>query len=162
MALDNLEVLFDDLGLMPTEEQLQEMLGCFMDDFVHSPFKIKDCNVKVIMEQSWHKNFRGMPETFVHLITRESKYTGRREFDHERANRIHWVKQILVNHTSPKVKYFEYADEKGVLKYHFWYEEGSFIVILKPVQPDLLVVTAFCIDEFEKQRYRKRYNAFRR
>lgn len=161
MPLDDLEILFDDLGADPTEEQLQEMLDCFMDDFVHNPFQIKGCNVKVITQQSWHRVFRGMPETFVHLITRENRYKDRREFDHERANRIHWVKAVLLNHTSARVKYFEYADEKGILKHHYWLEEENFIVVLKPVQPDLMVVTAFCIDDYEKARYRKRYNDFR-
>lgn len=161
MPLDDLELLFDDLGIVPTEEQLQEMLNCFMDDFVYNPFQIKGCNVKVITQQSWHRDFRGMPETFVHLITRENKYKDRREFDHERANRIHWVKAVLLNHHSARVKYFEYADEKGILKYHYWLEEENFIVVLKPVQPDLMVVTSFCIDNYEKARYRQRYNDFR-
>ena len=78
-----------------------------------------------ITRKSWHKDFRGLPETFVHLITRENKYKERREFDHERANRIHWVKEVLINHTSARVKYFEYADEKGVLKHHYWLEEEN-------------------------------------
>jgi hypothetical protein len=98
---------------------------------------------------------------FVHLITRGNKYKDRMEFDHERANRIHWVKAVLLNHTSARVKYFEYADEKGILKHHYWLEEENFIVVLKPVQPDLMVVAAFCIDDYEKARYRKRYNDFR-
>jgi hypothetical protein len=161
MLLDDLEILFDDLGIDPTEEQLQKMLDCFMDDFVHNPFRIKGCNVKVITQQSWHRDFRGMPETFVHLITRENKYKGRREFDHERANRIHWVKIVLLNHTSPRIKYFEYADEKGIHKHHYLLEEENFIVVLKPIQTDLMVVTAFCIDDYEKAKYRKRYNDFR-
>ncbi len=161
MPLDDLEILFDDLGFDPTPEHLQDMLDCFMNDFVHNPFQIKGCNVKVITQGSWHRDFRGMPETFVHLITRENKYKGRREFDHERANRIHWIKEVLMNHTSARVKYFEYADERGILKHHYWLEEANFMVILKPVQPDLLVVTAFCIDDYERGRYRRRYNDFR-
>ena len=161
MPLDDLEILFDDLGFAPTPMQLHEMLACFMDDFVNNPFQIKGCNVKVITEKSWHRNFRGLPETFVHLITRENKYKGLREFDYERANRIHWVKEVLLNHTSTRIKYFEYGDEKGIVKQHYWYEEQNFIVVLKPIQPDLLVVTAFCIDDFERPRYRTRYNDFR-
>ena len=35
------------------------------------------------------------------------------------------------------------------------------MVVLKPTQPDLMVVTAFCIDDFERARYRKRFNVYR-
>lgn len=160
MPLDDLEIMFDDLEIDPTAEQLKEMLDCFMDDFVNNPFQIKGCDVKVIIRQSWHKDFKGMPETFVHLITRESKYKERREFDRERANRIHWVKEVLINHTSARIKYFEYADNKGIVKQHYWLQEKNFMVVLKPVQLNLLVVTAFCIDNYEKVKYRKRYNDF--
>ncbi|MFT4154717.1 hypothetical protein [Parafilimonas sp.] len=162
MLLDDLEILFDDLGFSgPTAEQLQKMLDCFMNDFVLNPFKIKGANVTVSTKPSWHRDFRGKPETFVHLITRESKYKGEREFDHQRANRIHWVKEVLLNHNSGRIKYYEYADEKGVAKQHYWFEEQNFMVVLKSVLPDLMVITAFCIDDFEKPKHRKRYNAFR-
>ena len=160
--LEYLEVLFEDLDLdNPTDGELDEMLAIFYNDFVDNVFQIKGCNVKVILQKSWHKDFRGLPETFVHLITRDNKYKNQREFDCERANRIHWVKEVLLNHTSPRVKYFEYADGKEIVKHHYWLEEKNFMVVLKPTQPDLMVVTAFCIDDFERARYRKRFNVYR-
>lgn len=35
---------------------------------------------------SYDPDFRGYPETFVHLITRENKYKDKREFDAYRAS----------------------------------------------------------------------------
>ena len=32
-----------------------------------------------------------------HLITRDNKYNDKRQYDRDRANRIHWVRPILEN-----------------------------------------------------------------
>jgi hypothetical protein len=161
MPFDELELLFDDLTHEPTTDQINSMLNHFLNDFVTNPFQINDVDVIVKVQPSWNRWFRGKPETFVHLITRESKYRNGREFDHLRANRIHWVKPILLNHASPRIKYFEYADSNKVVCNHYWLEEKDFMVVVKPIHPDFLVITAFCIDSnHEKQRYRGRFNEF--
>ena len=79
MPFEELEILFEDLGAEPTAEQLQEMLDCFTEDFVTNPFQVKGCNVKVILQPSFQREFRDLPETFVHLISRENKYKGKRK-----------------------------------------------------------------------------------
>jgi len=161
MPFEELEVLFEDLGSYPTKEQLTEMLNCFTSDFVINPFQVKGCNVKVILKPSYDPDFRGYPETFVHLITRENKYKDKREFDAYRASRIHWIKPILLNHESPQIKYYEFPDKKGVIKHHYWFEAGNFLVVLKPISLDLIIVTAFCVDKNEVPKIRSRYNAFK-
>jgi len=162
--LVELEDLFDDLDFdEPSQHHFDEMLRIFTEDFVTNPFQVDGKNVKVVMQPSWNREFRGHPETFVHLITRESRHKGKneRQFDRERANRIHWVKQILLQQADTRIKYYELADEKGYVKQHYWFEEGDFLVVLKPISADLLVVTGFYVDALERPKQRRRYNEYR-
>ena len=89
--------------------------------------------------------FRQYPETFVHVVTRKSKLSGKRHFDRERANRIHWIKNILLHSQDRRIKFFQFRDEENILKDHYWFEEKDFIVVLKPVTPNSLLITAFCV-----------------
>lgn len=159
--LDDLEELFDDLGFdEPTEDQLKTIFGIFKEDFILDPFELDGRQVKVILNPSFNRSFRGKPETFVHLITRESKIKGNRLFDRGRANRIHWVKQILLQREDRRIKYYQYLDEKGGLKHHFWFQEKDFMVVLKPISADLLVVTGFVVDKLERTTYLRRYQKY--
>jgi hypothetical protein len=159
--LDELEDFFEDLSHDPTDNQINQLEDIFYNDFVDNPFNIDGTPVKVILAGSFIRGFKGYAETFVHLITRESKLKERRQFDPQRANKLHWIKNVLLQKNNARIKYFEYADEKGVGKHHYYFEEADYMVVLKPVTADLVVVTAFCIDAFEKQRYRKRYQEYR-
>ena len=161
LDLDDLEELFDDLGYNePTKDQLAQLLGIFQKDFVDEAFAVDGCRVKIVDKDSFNREFKGYPETFVHLITRESKMKGQRMFDRERANRLHWIKPILVNSQDVRIKYYEYLDEKGIVKKHFWFQENDFMVILKPIGNDLLVVTGFVVDKLERNTYLRRYQKY--
>jgi len=81
-------------------------------------------------------------------------------FDKYRANRIHWVKQILTQKDSPKIKYFEKIDQ-GYLKRHYWFEEKDFVVILKPVSDTLMIVTAFYVEKLKKDDFQWDYEKYR-
>lgn len=159
--LDDLEELFEDMSYSePSEDQLTQLLDIFTSDFVDNPFDLNGRMVKIVDKASFNRDFRGYPETFVHLITRESKLKGQRMFDRERANRLHWIKPILANRSDARIKYFEFPDEKGILKQHFWFKEADFMVVLKPIGKDLLVVTGFKVDKLERPIYLKRFQNY--
>lgn len=161
LKLDDLEELFDNLGFEePTHEQLTQLLEIFNNDFVKNPFEVGGRKVKIVEKASFNREFKGYPETFVHLVTRESKLKGQRMFDRERTNRLHWIKPILLNLSDARIKYYEFTDEKGILKKHFWFQERDFMVVLKPIEKDLLVVTGFKVDKLEKPTYLKRYQNY--
>lgn len=161
LDLDDLEDLFDDLGFeAPTKQQLAQLLEIFNNDFVKNPFELGGRKVKIVDKASFNREFKGFPETFVHLITRESKLKGQRMFDRERTNRLHWIKPILLNTSDSRIKFYEFTDEKGVLKKHFWFQERDFMVVLKPIGKDLLVVTGFKVDKLEKHTFLKRYQNY--
>ena len=159
--LDNLEDLFDDLDeVSPTAVQLAKMHEIYRDDFFHDFVEVDGKEITLKTQKSWLKGFEGYPETFVHLLTRETVKGKPRLFDKYRANRIHWVKQILLQKDNPKIKYFEKMD-LGYLKIHYWFEEKDFVVILKPVSANLLLVTAFYVETLKKQDFEWDYEKYR-
>jgi hypothetical protein len=155
--LDDLEELFDDLSFdEPTPEQVFKMYGIFLNDFVKSSFYLKGKQVKHNKAPSNHYNhlFRNKNETFVHLITRESKIKKMRDFDSQRANRIHWIKPILENANDKRIWYFERHNTNNEMCEYYWYESRDFLVILKRIEPDVLLITSFYVDKTEKVKYK--------
>lgn len=158
MDLFELDDLIYDLGIDPTVDQLELLYKAFEKDFVTNTLIVDGSHVKIILENSKVLGFKNYPETFVHLITRKSS-GGKRVFDKFRANKIHWVKCILENRDNDYVLYFEYPDEDGNLRFYFWFREKGFLVIMKKIAPDFLIVTSFCIDNKKNDLYyEKRYH----
>lgn len=151
--LDNLDLLFDDGDLgceLPTKEQLTIMFNIFKEDIISKPPIIKGVALTYNRDKSRHRDFRNLPEGFVHCITRESKYSGKRSFDKERAQKIHWIKPIIENVNNPKIKYFEAINDKGKNQLYFWFESKQFIVIIREKNPNLLLITTFHVDKNNK------------
>ncbi len=164
MNLDELEILFDEDELDfdgPTKDQLFTMYGIFLNDFHKTPLLHKGRNITFNKNVSKHPLFKGKYQGFVHLITRDSKYTDRRRYDRDRANRVHWVKHILDNWQNPEVSYFEEHNSDGDLQYFYWVQSLNFIIILREVTPNLLLVTSYCVDNYQITQFRKQLNAFR-
>lgn len=163
IALDDLDDLFDDLGFdEPTEDQLYQMYGVFLNDIVRNPILIDGKILRYNNNRSRHPICRGKAQAFEHIITRKSKISGKRDFDRERANKVHWIRPILLSVNDVRVKYFERINDKGQNQLFFWYEEKSFIVIIREIQPDLVLITSFLVDKLEKGKYKKWYDEFRK
>jgi len=161
IPLDELDILIEDLSHDPAKEDIEQLYNCFRDDFIDNPFTIDERKIKVILTNSKIPPFRRYPETFVHIITRKSHLSKKRYFEPERANRIHWIRNILLKRSDPRIKFFQFEDDRKAIKDHYWFEEGKFMVVLKKVTNGLLIVTAFCVDDLEKEKYRRRYQAYR-
>ncbi len=161
IELDDLEPLFDEMPIEPSSEIKEQLFDIFKTDFIDDPLFVGGQRVKIIPHFSNMPGFRQYPETFVHVVTRKSKLNGKRHFDRERANRIHWIKNILLHSQDRRIKFFQFRDEENVLKDHYWFEEKDFIVVLKPVTPNSLLITAFCVDADDRRIFRGRYIAFR-
>lgn len=99
-------------------------------------------------------------KSFDHIVTRENKYSGKRRYDRDRANKIHWVKVIIENSKSPLIRRFEKVDEDGNNNILLWYQDKSYIVILREKQPDLFLVTGYCVDATEEGRFKSEYEAY--
>lgn len=165
MELEDLEDLFEDLASdAPTAEQLYRMYGIYLEDFVHSElfFEGKKVTVNTSIVRSKREGcFVKKQKSFDHIVTRENKYSGKRQYDKDRANKIHWVRVIIENYMHPLIKMFEKVDKKGHRNILLWYEDKSYVVILREKQPDLFLVTGYCVDGVEQGRFRSEYAAYK-
>lgn len=160
--LEDLEELFDELDYnTPTPEQIHKMYGIFLDDFEKRPLYVNGKLVKYNRNPSKSQMFRGKAESFVHVVTRESKIKERRDFDHQRANRIHWIRPILENAKRNNIWYFERINDRNQMQYFYWYESRDFLVILRNIEPDVLLVTSFYVDKDSKPKFRRWYQEYK-
>jgi hypothetical protein len=160
--LDELEDLFEDLPIdEPSKDQLYKMYGIFLDDFKNNQIRINGVALKFNTNISKHPVCRGKYVGFEHIITRESKYKGKRDFDKERANKIHWIRPIIEQVSDPRIKYFEKINNEGYNQQYYWYEEKGFIIIIRELNPDLLLITAFSIDTYNKHKYKLLYGEYK-
>jgi len=158
LELDELEDLFDDLSIDgPTANQLEIMYNYYLNDIVRNPIFIEGRPLKYNKNKSSHPICRGKHQCFEHIITRGSNYTKKRYFDRERANKIHWIRPIIENVADSRIKYFEAINDEGENQQFFWYEEKMFIVIVRELNPNLLLITSFTVDKSEKRKYREQY-----
>ncbi len=159
--LEKLDVLFDDLEIdKPTDCQLQKMYKIYCDEVCSIIFE-NEC-IKVNKNKSRHPICKGKHQTFEHLITRTSKYSGKRNFDNQRVNRIHWIKPIVENYKSSKIKYFEERNKGNQLQYFFFYEDKNFVVIIRKLPNEKVLITAFCVDDFERNKFKNKYKRYKK
>lgn len=162
MELDDLEDLFDDLDIdEPTPDQLYKMYGVFLDDIANNPIVLNGKELKYNKNRSRHPICPGKAQAFEHIITRKSEHSGKRNFDRERANKIHWIRPILLNADDTRIKYFERINDKGENQLFYWYQEQFFIIILRVLHPDILLITSFSVDYIEKNKFNRWYDEYR-
>lgn len=164
MELEDLEDLFEDLDIdTPTKEQLHKIYGIYLNDFVVSGLYFE--GKKVIVNNDIVRNkregyFLNKQKSFDHIVTRENKYSGKRQYDRDRANKIHWIKAVIENYMHPLIKTFEKIDVNGCRNILLWYEAKSYVVILREKQPDIFFVTGYCVDSIEQGRFKTEYKEY--
>ena len=165
--LGDLSDLDDTMTDTPTKEQLYKLYGIYLDNFVRNTLTIDGFNVLVnqnIIKDSkkYDKILLKKQETFCHIITREVGNTKRRTIRAERANKIHWIRPILENSDDIRIKYFEGLNGKNDYCRYYWYKERSYIVILKEIRVNVMLVTGYCVDGSEVGRFNKQHQAYLR
>ncbi|QDO95280.1 hypothetical protein FNB79_15305 [Formosa sediminum] len=159
--LDLIEDLFDYLDIdQPTSEQMYALYGVFKKDMIDEPIFINNVQVAYDKRKSRHPLFRNKPVGFEHICTRESKHSGKRNFDNQRANKIHWIKPVVLFKENARVRYFERLHANGKNQQHYWLHEKDYIVIIREITNALQLVTAFKVDAVERRRFQNWYNAY--
>ncbi|NOS94693.1 MAG: hypothetical protein HOP30_22505 [Cyclobacteriaceae bacterium] len=160
MSLIDLVPFFDDNELEPgfNTEQIDQFFETFKTDFISNPLMVNGKKIKFIGKVSKIKEYSKYPETFIHIITRS--LTNERIYDSRRANRIHWIKPILLSHPCNDVKFYRWKDDDRICKDHYWFFAKDFMVVLKDVSQDLQIVTAFCVDKSQKATFYERFRDF--
>ncbi len=161
-SLDDLEDLFEDLSIDgPDKIQMFTMYGHYLKGIVNNPLVIKGITLTYNSNPSKHPVCRGKHQCFEHIITRASKHSGKRNFDRERANKIHWIRPILENVNDTRIKYFEAINDDNENQQFYWYEEMNFVVILRELNPNLLLITSFSVDKEERYGFKKKYDVYK-
>lgn len=160
--LKTLKPLFSDEELSDqfTKEQVDVFYNIYLQDFVTNPLIINGKQIRVETRSPKPKEFSGYQETFFHIVTRKVHLAKARFYECKRANRIHWIKPILLNHPCEDILYYLWRDNNGVCKEHYWYFKESFMVVLVNIEPDKQIVTSFCVDDNEKLGYYAKYKDF--
>lgn len=162
--LESLDILFEDLSIEGyTKDQMYEAYGIYLKNIAKSNLSFRGLKVNVNRKPSTHYLCKGKHQCFEHIITRENKYKERkkRDFDHQRANRFHWIPIIIKHHNDPRIKCFEEVNNDGENQIFFWYEEKDFLVIIREIHPSYLLITGFYVDQHEKNTYRTMYKKYR-
>ena len=160
MILDELEELFEDLDIdEPSLEQLNEMYEIYKSEICKIIFNGEQ--IVVNKNRSRHPICRGMNQSFEHIITRKSHHSGKRNFDNQRANRIHWIKPIIDNYEDSRVHYFEELNSDNQLQYFFYLYERDFIVILRALPQGNMLITSYYVDDYQKNYFKKKYEKYR-
>jgi hypothetical protein len=161
--LDLLEDLFEYLDIDgPNPNQMFQLYGIFIKDMVKSPIFIDKKQVGYNDRKSRHPLFKGKPEGFEHICTRESKYSRNRNFDPERSNKIHWIKSVILNQDNNRVKYFEREHYNGQNQRYFWLHAKSYVVIIREITTNLQLVTAFKVDKIEENRFKTWHQGYKK
>lgn len=161
-VLDIVEDLFDYLDIEgPDNAQMYRLYGVFKKDMITAPIYVNGVQVAYDKRRSRHPLFRGKPTGFEHVCTRESKHSGKRNFDPERANKIHWIKPVVHYKEDARVRYFERIHANGKNQQYYWLHEKDYVVIIREITNNLQLVTAFKVDNIEYRRFQNWYNEYR-
>lgn len=160
--LADLQPLFGDdkLDANVNHEQLKVFHDIFVEDFITSPFKLNGKKIRIDPKPPRPKEFKPYSESFFHIVTRRINFYNDRFYECNRANRIHWIKPILLSHPCNDIKYYKWLDDDGICKEHFFYLSKRFMVVLKPISDDVQIVTAFCVDEDQVLKYFERFRDY--
>ena len=150
-----------DLKSEVDHAQLSAFYGRFREDFIDNPFTVQGKEILVDHRVPKDKEYERYCATFYHLITRKFNIKGVRLYECERANRIHWIRPILLARPGNKILYYKWKDSGGICKTHFWYRDKKFMVVLKDLGDNSQIVTAFCVDPDKEEKYFERFVAYR-
>lgn len=161
--LDLLEDLFEYLDIDgPDSNQMFRLYGVFKQDMITTPIFIGKQQLGFNATKSKHPLFKGKPEGFEHICTRESKHSRNRNFDPERSNKIHWIKPVILNQNDNRIKYFEREHYNGQNQRYFWLQAKSYVVIIREITINLQLVTAFKVDQIEENRFKIWYQGYKK
>ena len=142
----------------------------FIDDFLNNTtildgrtVKIKPYSYNKASKDKLPEWYNGLNEKFVHIITRDIKESKRkdskkiREFRSERALRIHWIKPIIENCNDMRIRRFRYTEESGREREYFWFVEKEYIAVVEFLNPDVALITGFCLDRDNQAYFMRKF-----
>ncbi|HHF4137833.1 TPA: RlfB protein [Haemophilus influenzae] len=162
-----------DLNKIESKNLFDYLYSIFYSDFVENKTYLAE---KIYIDPKSHDLEGNKEKVFWHLTSRENKEAyweqGVKRFrslgrylDFRRAERIHWVKEILENHSHEKIKLFYHreSNKKRDIRLYLWAYKDDFVVILQKLGKfSSFLVTSFYTDhQGKRDDYQKRYEKYR-
>ncbi|MFD1551719.1 hypothetical protein DNU06_02545 [Putridiphycobacter roseus] len=160
--LFGLKPYFEDLEStnICKKTQIDTMYKLFSSHFIDTPLIIEGKTIKIITSKTRVKEYSDYCETFYHVITENTSHG--RIINNQRLNRVHWIKTIIENQHLRAISVFKWKDHNGIHKLHLWFKRKSFVVVLKDVSNDVMVVTAFCVSSENEIKFKERLENYQK
>lgn len=132
----------------------------FKNDFIDNNVHL---NGTIYIDPKTHDKEDDKEKIFWHIITKDNPKTKVREFDENRASRIKWIKEIIINHFNGEIKsFYHYEEKQKVIRLYLWAYNKDFIVIIQKLgNKSSYLVTSFYIDKnYNRKIYDKRYEVY--
>lgn len=155
--LAKLQDLIADLdNTNPAIEHINQIFELFKQHFLIDGVSINTNLLKIHNKKSKVPQFKGKPETFVHIVTRKQKNSDLRVFDKDRANKVHWIKPILTQSFDSRIYIFDKDhDRTGCPQQYFWFKSRNFVVVLRNYYADKYLITAFCVEKRKESQFER-------
>ncbi|MGH2327830.1 hypothetical protein ACRCD5_05860 [Campylobacter taeniopygiae] len=143
-----------DFGQCSNEiDKINLAYNVFIRDFVDSKCFLSNILIESKTTQKIKVYNFEFNETFWHIISR--KNNNQRCFDALRAERIGWIKCIIMDYNKPYIKMFYFYEKNHKIRLYLWLEQYDFVVILERIisnSKEAYIVTSFYIDNQKKER----------
>lgn len=160
-----------NLGRVEAGALFDFLYGLFLRDFVTNATRL---NGQIHIDPRTDRKDDGREATFWHLTTRDqtrqvkegNRYITVKDRlpDFRRAERIEWVRQIIVNHADSAIRCFYHQENnaKRDIRLYLWAHAHDFVVILQKLgRSRAFLVTSFYIDhQGKRDDYAKRYQRY--
>jgi hypothetical protein len=94
---------------------------------------------------------------FWHIVTKDNDLASRRCLNISRAQKIPWIKPLLLAVPHSSIKHWRYLEGGGEIRHYIWAESTNYVVILEEKKSKLFLVSAFCVESWKKKDLSKRH-----
>jgi len=139
------------------EDIIERLYEIFRNDFIQN--RAKHLGRDVAYNGVINEFSQGKVEGFWHVITRDDSTKTNRLIDYRRAERLSWSKPLMESPYHKDIKFFSY-DEGGTrkgIRHYIWFENGSYLVILKKRKYDYYWITSFYVDDLKRKYFQKKF-----
>lgn len=140
-----------ELNSLNKHQRISSLKGVFNRDFVNNPnfsFRNKKLNPTPAEGEDTMERF------FRHLTTIiTDKATRKREYDHSRSVRLHWVRFHLEERKKDNMSVFTVEEPEGMRTY-IWDKDEDYIIVLEPLRKkdEYYLLTAYYMEGKDKAR----------
>jgi len=135
---------------------IERLYGVFRNDFIET--RATHLGRDVAYNGVINEFSQGKVEGFWHVITRDDSARTHRLIDYRRAERLPWAKPLMESPYHEDIKFFSHDEgstRKGI-RHYIWFENGSYLVILKKRKYDYYWITAFYVDEHRRPYFQRK------